>query len=52
MRGWGKQICLNDGETISLPTVSTESLMTTIVINAIEKWDIAIFDVPVAYLHT
>ena len=42
---------LKEGENISSPTVSTESLIATLVIDAMEKRDVAIFDVPVAYLH-
>lgn len=33
-------------------TVSTEALMATLVVDAMEKQDIAIFDVPGAFLQT
>ena len=52
MRRWEKKKqFLKDGETISPPTVSTESPMMTLVIDATEKRDVAIFDVPGAVLH-
>jgi hypothetical protein len=42
---------LKRGETISSPTVSTEALMGTLAIDIKEGRDIAIFDVPGAYLQ-
>ena len=39
-------------EIIYSPTCSTEALMTALVINAIEQRDVAIFDVPRAFLQT
>ena len=38
-------------EEATSPTVSTESLMVSLVIDAFEKRDVAIFDVPGAYLN-
>ena len=46
-----KKRFLKDGETISSPTVYTEALLTTLVINSMKKWDVAIFDVPGDYLY-
>lgn len=43
---------LKDGETVYSPTCSTEALMATLIIDAMEKRDIAIFDVPGAFLQT
>jgi hypothetical protein len=42
---------LKRGETISSPTVSTEALMGTLAIDIKEGRDVAIFDVPGAYLQ-
>jgi hypothetical protein len=42
---------LKRGETISSPTVSTEALMATLAIDIKEGRDVAIFDVPGAYLQ-
>lgn len=42
---------LNEDESISSPTVSLEGLLATLVIDAFEERDVAIFDVPGAYLH-
>ena len=42
---------LKPDESVASPTVSLEALMSTLVIDAHEKRDVAIFDVPGAYLH-
>ena len=42
---------LKDDENYSSPTASLESIITTLVIDAHEGRDIAIADVPGAYLH-
>ena len=42
---------LKEGETVASPTVSTEALFTTMIIDIFEGRDVAIFDVPNAYLH-
>jgi hypothetical protein len=42
---------LKHGETISSPTVSNEALLGTLAIDALEERDVAIFDVPGAYLQ-
>ena len=42
---------LKHGETISSPTVSLESIVRTLLIDANEGRDVAIFDVPGAYLQ-
>ena len=42
---------LKHGETISSPTVSLEAIVGTLLIDANEKRDVAIFDVPGAYLQ-
>ena len=42
---------LKDGESFAPPTASLKSIMTTLVINAHGGRDIAIADVPGAYLH-
>ena len=42
---------LKEGETIASPTISTEALLTSYAIDAFEERDVAIFDVPGAYLH-
>ena len=38
-------------EEAASPTISLESIMALLLINAYEKRDVAIFDVPGAYLH-
>jgi len=43
---------LKDGENVYSPTCAMESLMTTLIIDALEKRDVAIFDVPGAFLQT
>ena len=43
---------LKEGETVYSPTCTTESLMATLIIDAMEKRDVAIFDVPGAFLQT
>ena len=42
---------LGEGESVSSPTVSIEALFSTLVIDALERRDVAVFDVPGAYLH-
>ena len=42
---------LKDGESVASPTVALESLISTLVIDAFKKRDVATFDVPGAYLH-
>ena len=42
---------LKDGEDFASPTASLESILTTLVIDAWEKRDVAVADVPGAYLH-
>ena len=43
---------LKDGENVYSPICATESLITTLIIDALEKRDVAIFDVPGAFLQT
>ena len=38
-------------ENFVLPTASLESILTTLVIDAYEGWDVAVTDMPGAYLH-
>ena len=42
---------LKDGEDFASPTASLESILTTLVIDAWEGRDVAVADVPGAYLH-
>ena len=42
---------LGKDESVASPTVSLESLFTTLVIDAYEERDIATFDIPGVYLH-
>ena len=42
---------IKDADSFSLPTASLEAIMTTLMINAYEEQDVAIADVPGAYLH-
>ena len=42
---------MKDGETISSPTVSLEAIVGTLLIDAKEDRDVAIFEVPGAYLQ-
>ena len=42
---------LKDGENISSPTASLEGILATLVIDAVEERDVAVVDVPGAYLH-
>lgn len=42
---------LKHGESISSPTVSLEAIIGTLLIDAKEGRDVAIFDIPGAYLH-
>ena len=41
-----------EDESVYSPTCSTESLMSTLWVNAMEQRDVAIFDLPGAYLQT
>ena len=43
---------LKDGENVYSPTCATESLITKLIIDALEKKDVAIFDVPGSFLQT
>ena len=50
---WSKQRqYLKEGETVYSPTCTAESLMATLVVDAMEKRDVAIFDVSGAFLQT
>ena len=49
--GANKKRYLGKDESVASPTVSMESLFTTLVINAHEERDIATFDIPGAHLH-
>ena len=42
---------LKHGETIPSPTVSLEAIIGTLLINENKGRDVAIYDVPGAYLH-
>ena len=42
---------LSEDESVSSPTMSTEAMIGTLVIDVFEERDIAIFDIPGAYLH-
>ena len=42
---------LGKDESVASPTVSPESLFTTLVIDAHEERDITTFEIPGAYLH-
>ena len=42
---------LKEGESVASPTCALESYMTSLVIDAYEERDIAIYDIPGAYLH-
>ena len=42
---------LKDGENISSPTASLEGILATLIIDAMEERDVAVVDVPGAYLH-
>ena len=42
---------LKHGETIPSPTASLEAIIGTLLIDAKEGRDVAIFDIPGAYLH-
>ena len=46
-----QKIYLKHGERISSPIVSLEAIVGTMLIDANEERDLAIFDVPGAYLH-
>ena len=43
---------LKEDETVYSPTYSTESLMSTLLIYAMEQRDVSFFYVPGDYLHT
>jgi hypothetical protein len=43
---------LKTDESVYSPTVSTEALLATLIVDAKEKRDIAIYDIPGAYLQT
>ena len=49
--GSNQKIYLGNDESVTLPTVSLESLFTTLVIDAYEERYIANFEIPGAYLH-
>ena len=49
--GSKQKLYLKEDESIASPTLSLEGLLTTLAIDAHEKRDVAIFDVPGAYLH-
>ncbi len=42
---------LKENESIASPTISLEAIIATLIIDAKEERDVAIFDVPGAYLH-
>ena len=43
--------CLKENESAALPTVSLESLIVTMMVDAYEKRDVVTFDIPGTYLH-
>ena len=43
---------MKEGETVYSPTCATEALFATLIIDGMEKRDVAIFDVPGAFLQT
>ena len=45
------EVFLKENESYSSPTVSLEGLLASLVIHVVEKRNVAIFDVPGAYLH-
>ena len=49
--GSKQKIYLGKDESVASPTVSMESLFTTLVIDAYEERNIATFDIPGSYLH-
>ena len=49
--GRKKLKCLKPDESVYSPTCPTEALMATLVINAMEQRDVAIFDVPGDFLQ-
>ena len=49
--GSKQHLYLKEDERVASPTVSIESLITTMIIDAFEGRDSAIFDVPGVYLH-
>ena len=50
--GSQQKMYLMEDEYVYSPTRSTESLMSTLLIDAMEHRDVAVFDVPGAYLQT
>ena len=56
IKGWGctnrrKQHAYTAKEDATLPMVATEAVFLTAVINAIEGWEVAMFDVPGAFMQ-
>ncbi len=49
--GKKQRLFLKENESYSSPTVSLEGLLASLVIHVVEKRNVAIFDVPGAYLH-
>jgi len=49
--GKKQKLFLKENESYSSPTVSLEGLLASLVIDVVEKRNVAIFDVPGAYLH-
>ncbi len=49
--GSKQKLYIKDGEFYASPTVSLEGLIASMIIDAVEKRKVAIFDVPGAYLH-
>ena len=50
--GSGQKSYLKEVESIYSPECSTESLMSTLLIDYMEHRDVAVFDVPGSYLQT
>ena len=50
--GGNHKIYLVKDESVASPTISLESLFTTLVIDAYEERDIATFNIPETYLHS
>ena len=46
-----KQRSTTDKDSVSAPTVATESLILTCVIDAIDNWDVATVDIPSAFIQ-
>ena len=47
-----KKMYLNEGESVSFPTVYLDELLCTLIIDAHEGHKLATFDVPGVYLHS